>query len=356
MGNCLCGGGGAAAAGAREMLAPAGLEAYAGTLARASFDRQEALEGLCEADLRAVKAFSGQAMACPGGMPPGHRKGILQAARRYAAEAAPRAAPAPAALAQREADAPPPAPAAPAGGEDPLPLGERAPSVGGPSSSAGGRSLEAAASVMDTVGSSPGTVNGGSPGGGSPPPPGWDLPSGICSPRPSCSPRPRGLAGREVGDGTGPSESEPESEPEPEPEPEFEPEPEGGGGSRPPRVHVPPLQLHRARSLELEEVGGAVARRVEALRASLGSQRRGGSGGRGAGAEDAPALRPPVAASAGSLTLRQSLDATGAEIRERVARLRQANRAGGGGAEGPGGRGGAPAALPRQNSPPVVAR
>ena len=356
MGNCLCGGGGAAAAGAREMLAPAVLEAYAGTLARASFDRQEALEGLCEADLRAVKAFSGQAMACPGGMPPGHRKGILQAARRYAAEAAPRAAPAPAALAQREADAPPPAPAAPAGGEDPLPLGERAPSVGGPSSSAGGRSLEAAASVMDTVGSSPGTVNGGSPGGGSPPPPGWDLPSGICSPRPSCSPRPRGLAGREVGDGTGPSESEPESEPEPEPEPEFEPEPEGGGGSRPPRVHVPPLQLHRARSLELEEVGGAVARRVEALRASLGSQRRGGSGGRGAGAEDAPALRPPVAASAGSLTLRQSLDATGAEIRERVARLRQANRAGGGGAEGPGGRGGAPAALPRQNSPPVVAR
>ena len=354
MGNCLCGGGAAAAAGAREMLAPAGLEAYAGTLARASFDRQEALEGLCEADLRAVKAFSGQAMACPGGMPPGHRKGILQAARRYAAEAAPRAAPAPAALAQREADAPPPAPAAPAGGEDPLPLGERAPSVGGPSSSAGGRSLEAAASVMDTVGSSPGTVNGGSPGGGSPPPPGWDLPSGICSPRPSCSPRPRGLAGREVGDGTGPSESEPESEPEPEPE--FEPEPEGGGGSRPPRVHVPPLQLHRARSLELEEVGGAVARRVEALRASLGSQRRGGSGGRGAGAEDAPALRPPVAASAGSLTLRQSLDATGAEIRERVARLRQANRAGGGGAEGPGGRGGAPAALPRQNSPPVVAR
>ena len=356
MGNCLCGGGAAAAAGAREMLAPAGLEAYAGTLARASFDRQEALEGLCEADLRAVKAFSGQAMACPGGMPPGHRKGILQAARRYAAEAAPRAAPAPAALAQREADAPPPAPAAPAGGEDPLPLGERAPSVGGPSSSAGGRSLEAAASVMDTVGSSPGTVNGGSPGGGSPPPPGWDLPSGICSPRPSCSPRPRGLAGREVGDGTGPSESEPESEPEPEPEPEFEPEPEGGGGSRPPRVHVPPLQLHRARSLELEEVGGAVARRVEALRASLGSQRRGGSGGRGAGAEDAPALRPPVAASAGSLPLRQSLDATGAEIRERVARLRQANRAGGGGAEGPGGRGGAPAALPRQNSPPVVAR
>jgi len=209
---------------------------------------------------------------------------------------------------------------------------------------------------MDTVGSSPGTVNGGSPGGGSPPPPGWDLPSGICSPRPSCSPRPRGLAGREVGDGTGPSESEPESEPEPEPEPEFEPEPEGGGGSRPPRVHVPPLQLHRARSLELEEVGGAVARRVEALRASLGSQRRGGSGGRGAGAEDAPALRPSVAASAGSLTFRQSLDATGAEIRERVARLRQANRAGGGGAEGPGGRGGAPAALPRQNSPPVVAR
>ena len=356
MGNCLCGGGGAAAAGAREMLAPAGLEAYAGTLARASFDRQEALEGLCEADLRAVKAFSGQAMACPGGMPPGHRKGILQAARRYAAEAAPRAAPAPAALAQREADAPPPAPAAPAGGEDPLPLGERAPSVGGPSSSAGGRSLEAAASVMDTVGSSPGTVNGGSPGGRSPPPPGWDLPSGICSPRPSCSPRPRGLAGREVGDGTGPSESEPESEPEPEPEPEFEPEPEGGGGSRPPRVHVPPLQLHRARSLELEEVGGAVARRVEALRASVGSQRRGGSGGRGAGAEDAPALRPLVAASAGSVPLRQSLDATGAEIRERVARLRQANRAGGGGAEGPGGRGGAPAALPRQNSPPVVAR
>ena len=229
-------------------------------------------------------------------------------------------------------------------------LGERAPSVGGPSSSAGGRSLEAAASVMDTVGSSPGTVNGGSPGGGSPPPPGWDLPSGICSPRPSCSPRPRGLAGREVGDGTGLSESEPE------PEPEFAPEPEGGGGSRPPRVYVPPLQLHRARSLELEEVGGAVARRVEALRASVGSQRRGGSWGRGAGAEDAPALRPLVAASAGSVPLRQSLDATGAEIRERVARLRQANRAGGGGAEGPGGRGGAPAALPRQNSPPVVAR
>ena len=344
MGNCLCGGGAAAAAGAREMLAPAGLEAYAGTLARAGFDRREALEGLCEADLRAVEAFSGQAI------PPGHRKGILQAARRYAAEAAPWAAPAPAAVVQREVDAPPPAPAAPAGGEDPLPLGERAPSVGGPSSSAGGRSLEAAASVMDTVGSSPGTVNGGSPGGGSPPPPGWDLPSGICSPRPSCSPRPRGLAGREVGDGTGLSESEPE------PEPEFAPEPEGGGGSRPPRVYVPPLQLHRARSLELEEVGGAVARRVEALRASVGSQRRGGSGGRGAGAEDAPALRPLVAASAGSVPLRQSLDATGAEIRERVARLRQANRAGGGGAEGPGGRGGAPAALPRQNSPPVVAR
>ena len=77
MGNCLCGGGAAAAAGARGMLAPAGLEAYAGTLARASFDRQEALEGLCEADLRAVEAFFGQAMACPGGMPPGHRKGIL---------------------------------------------------------------------------------------------------------------------------------------------------------------------------------------------------------------------------------------------------------------------------------------
>ena len=82
MGNCLCGGGGGdagAAAAAREMLAPAGLGAYAGTLARAGFDRREALAGLCEADLRAVEAFSGQAI------PPGHRKGILQAARRYAA-------------------------------------------------------------------------------------------------------------------------------------------------------------------------------------------------------------------------------------------------------------------------------
>ena len=80
MGNCLCGGGGGdagAAAAAREMLAPAGLGAYAGTLARAGFDRREALAGLCEADLRAVEAFSGQAI------PPGHRKGILQAARRY---------------------------------------------------------------------------------------------------------------------------------------------------------------------------------------------------------------------------------------------------------------------------------
>ena len=160
MGNCLCGGGGGdagAAAAAREMLAPAGLGAYAGTLARAGFDRREALAGLCEADLRAVEAFSGQAI------PPGHRKGILQAARRYAAGDADAGAAPTAAFARREFDAPTPAPAARGRSEDPPVPGGRALSVEGTScSSAGGRSLEAAASVMDTAGSSLGGVAGGS--------------------------------------------------------------------------------------------------------------------------------------------------------------------------------------------------
>ena len=71
--------------------------------------------------------------------------------------------------------------------------------------------------------------------------------------------------------------------------------------------------------------------------------------------EDAPPLRPSVSVSVGNIPLRQSLDATGAEIRERVERLRQ-GRARGGGAEAPGGGAGDLVSLPRKNSPPVAAR
>lgn len=305
MGNCLCGRGGAPAGEreARDMLAPAGLEGYAVTLARAGFDRREALEALEEADFGAVEAFTGRPI------PPGHRKGILQAARRYAASGSDgnggggggdgrSAATREAQGGSREPRGGEPAPKS-LGGGDSLRATTSPSGCSSAADGSGAPSLLAASSVMDTSSTDGALLGSPVAGGGDSPPPGWGLPSGICSPRP-----PPDGEGRGDGEqpGTAPRGPHPAS-------------PFGREEVRPrPNVVVPPLQLHRTRSLELEEVGGAIARRVEALRASVGSRPPGTVG--------APASAAP-ARGAESIPLRRSVDATGAEIRERVARLRE---------------------------------